>query len=651
MALFRFVAGRRHFPVFLGLLPVTMVSSALLAAENSPDVGLSPLIVTASPIVEEVVIDDYSATSAVVTQDQLRDQNAVDLASALRRTPGVQIARYNPVGAFGGDQGGAVFIRGMGVSRPGGEVKTYIDGIPFYMGLWNHPLLDLLPVNGMESITVHKSPQPQVNGNNFASINLQTRRARKDGLSGDMRVSGGSFGTFVEQANLLGRHGDFDWMLAQGHARSDGHRSNANGELNNIMGRLAYRFDAHWAVETSFVHVHNRARDPGDTRLPPPVTSPRYKTRASLFTASLAHDHEAWEGSFKLYASHGDGDWLDQPAPDGDGLNEFRMSGFRWQERLSLWPNGAISAGLDFDRISGSAVFNRIAPAPRDEFDSPTFSIVSPHVALVQDIPVAPGWSLTPSAGLRFHDHSEFASQAAPHAGVSLASDRLTVFANVSRGINYPGLEAPLLASLIPALGDSWRQLSAEKLDHVELGFIWAPVNATLINASIFRDKVKNRYVFGFPPSLPPPPQFTNFGAYRMQGVELSVRQSLHGEWMVFAGLTLLDPDIDNLPYSPRRAITVGVTGSAGPVRIAIDGQYQSAVWALSRGRAADALNAERVAGFATANARFAYPLPILGEKGEVFLALENIADRDYAYRPGYPMPGRSGQIGVQLGF
>ena len=173
----------------------------------SPKTTLSPVVVTANPIIDSVRIDPFSSTSAVVTESQLRDQNAFDLATALRRTPGVQISRYNPVGGFGGDQGGAVFIRGMGVSRPGSEIKTYIDGVPFYMGVWNHPLLDLLPVNGMQSITVYKSPQPQINGNNFASINLETKRATEDGFQANGRISGGYFSTFIEQVDLVGRQG------------------------------------------------------------------------------------------------------------------------------------------------------------------------------------------------------------------------------------------------------------------------------------------------------------------------------------------------------------------------------------------------------------------------------------------------------------
>jgi len=85
-----------------------------------------------------------------------------------------------------------------------------IDGIPFYMGVWNHPLLDLLPVNEMRSFTVCKSPLPQINGNNFASFNLETKQA-----TANERISGGYFSTFIEQADLIGRRGEVDSMLAE----------------------------------------------------------------------------------------------------------------------------------------------------------------------------------------------------------------------------------------------------------------------------------------------------------------------------------------------------------------------------------------------------------------------------------------------------
>lgn len=612
---------------------------------------LPAVVVTARPVIEDIQVDAFSSTSAVVTENQLRDQNAVDVASALRRTPGVQISRYNPVGAFGGDQGGAVFIRGMGVSRPGSEIKTYIDDVPFYMGVWNHPLLDLLPVNAMQSITVYKSPQPQVNGNNFASINLQTKRATEEGVHGDASLSAGSFGTIIEQANLVGRHGDFDYTLAQGHAESNGHRANADGELNNVMGRAGWRLNDNWTAGASFLYVDNKARDPGDNRVAAPAVAPQYSTRAGMVTASAAHAHGDWRGKILLYSNSGKGNWLNQPGLDGDTLSNFRMSGLRWKEQFSAWTGGTVVAGVDHDRISGDVQFNRVAPAPQNSFDAPTFKITSPYVSLNQTIALNQDWSLVPSAGLRFYDHTDFQSKAAPHAGVSLVSETLTVFANVSRGINYPGLETTVLSSLIVPLGTSWKQLSAEELDHAEIGVKFSPADSTQIDFSIFSDNVKSRYVFGFPPNVPPPPQFINLGSYRMKGAELAIRQTVTRDWSVFGGLTLLDPSIDNLPYTPKRALTVGVNGRLGPIRIALDAQYQSEVWALNRARAAGAVNLDKVSGFAVANARISYAVPGLGKRGEIFAAVENLFDRAYAYRPGYPMPGRWGQVGLSASF
>ncbi|MCM0034467.1 MAG: hypothetical protein NBV66_01620 [Burkholderiaceae bacterium] len=116
----------------------------------------------------------------------------------------------------------------------------------------------------MSSITVNKSPQPQTNGNNFASINLTTKRATQDGIHGDAMVSAGSYGTFIEQANLLGKSGDWDFMLAQGYATSNGNRANASGQLNNVMGTIGYRLNSTWQVGASFLFVNNTAMRAGE---------------------------------------------------------------------------------------------------------------------------------------------------------------------------------------------------------------------------------------------------------------------------------------------------------------------------------------------------------------------------------------------------
>ncbi len=139
--------------------------------------------VVASPIIEGNELDRYASQKTTVSKEQVADLNAQDLASALRKTPGVNISRYNPIGSFGGAEGGGIFIRGQGSSQPGAEIKTLVDGVPMYMSVWNHPLLDLMSIGSAHSVEVYKSPQPQYFGNAYAVVNIVPKRVEKEGVT------------------------------------------------------------------------------------------------------------------------------------------------------------------------------------------------------------------------------------------------------------------------------------------------------------------------------------------------------------------------------------------------------------------------------------------------------------------------------------
>lgn len=52
--------------------------------------------------------------------------------------------------------------------------------------------------------------------------------------------------------------------------------------------------------------------------------------------------------------------------------------------------------------------------------------------------------------------------------------------------------------------------------------------------------------------------------------------------------------------------------------------------------------NFEQVDSFTVLNLQVGHAMPKLGEVGEVFVTVENLIDRDCAYRTSYPMPGTS---------
>lgn len=610
------------------------------------DIGaVTEHVIVESPVVDAVTFDRFGSVRTIVSAAQVQDLNAIDLASALRRTPGVTISRFNPVGSFGGAEGGSVHIRGVGASRPGSEIKTFVDGAPFYMGLWGHPLLDLLPVGGADHVTVVKGPQPQVVGNTFSAIDVTLKRP-VESLQAHARISGGAFATLVQQADVAGRAGAWEYAGAQGFARADGHREDADGQLTNVFGRIGYRLGRGWAVSGSVLHVDNQAGDPGLVGRPE-TKAGRYETAGTLGSITVRHDLARAHGVLQLHKSGGEGNWFDQLPPDGDTYNRFSLAGVRWAEDVAAWAGGTLSGGVTLDRIDGTAVFEPERPAPAGRFDGAPMTLASPHLAVAQTFPLAGRWTLSPSLGVRHYVHSEFGSETAPHAGLVVRSPGpWAVRANYARGVNYPGPEVVVLSTLIPPLRDTWRTLRAERMDHVEAGVSVVPTTSTMIDATLFTDRFTNRFVFAFPP-LAVPPAFLNLGSYTTRGGEVAVQQQLPAGWALFGGLTLLDSTRSRLPYAPRASVVLGLTGSAGPVRIAVDAQSQSAMYVFGRGRTPVATDVDRVEGFTVVHLRPSYRLPAFGGAVDVFVAVENLFDTSYAYRPGYPMPGASMQVGV----
>jgi iron complex outermembrane receptor protein len=606
---------------------------------------LPKINVIANPLIESTYLDAYSSTSSIVSQDQIRDRNAVDIASALRTTPGVQISRYNPVGGYGGDQGGAVYIRGLGTARPGSEIKTYIDGVPFYSGVWGHSLLDILPVNGMSSITVYKSPQPQINGNNFASINLTTKSATEEGTHGDGRLSAGSFGTIIEQASVSSKQENMNFVLSQGFMKSNGHRANADGELKNIMGRLGVDINDHWKADATFLYTDNYANDPNLIRNSATSGVPKYETNAGMVTAAISHKYDSFNGEFRAYATSGKAKWSNYY--DYLYKQEFDMNGFKFKENFIPWSGGVISGGIDFDNIYGKSSSSATVMN-----DMPDMRITSPYVAVNQTVAINNEWCLIPSAGIRFYEHNIYSSKTAPHAGLSVVSEKATFFANASRGINYPGQEA------VAVLGASsnWRTLSANDMNHYEIGMKLNPIKGTQFDMSIFHDQINSRFAYSyFDPSVMRANAYKTDGDHT-NGAELSLKQNLGDNWLGFVSYTYLDPQSSiNLPYMPRSAFVLGLNGNVGLFKVAFDAQHQTKMWANTNNRVVQwgtgIGTTKEVDAFTVANVRVSYPIPQMGKKGEVFVAAENLFDEKYEYAPGYRMPGISGHLGVIASF
>src|SRR4030065_931275 len=166
------------------LLSVQVITAQENDTKHEAAVTMPEVVVVASPIIEGNQVSNSGSQVTIIQQKQISDLNAQDLPSALRRTPGVVISRYNQVGSLGGGDGGAVYIRGMGSSRPGAEIQILVDGVPKFAGVWTHPLMDTMSADIVEKIEVYKGAQPILFGNMaFGAVNLITKRQKEEGFA------------------------------------------------------------------------------------------------------------------------------------------------------------------------------------------------------------------------------------------------------------------------------------------------------------------------------------------------------------------------------------------------------------------------------------------------------------------------------------
>ncbi len=640
----------------LFIVPVVWSPGSAFAEEPQPQVQrLEEVNVVASPIIEGNQLDRYASEKTEVSEEQIRDLNAQDLPSALRMTPGVNISRYNPIGSFGGAEGGAIFIRGQGSSRPGAEIKTLMDGVPMYMSVWNHPLLDLMSLDPAHVIEVYKSPQPQYLGNAFAVVNIVPKRVTSEGFVTSFQTQGGSYDTFIATGEQGGKIGALDYYVGGGYRTSDGHREDSNGELGDAYGRIGYQLGDNWNVSVFSLWSDNYAYAPGAEGADPALKQGKFETRALMGVATIANKYDQAEGYLKLYANDGEGDWLDQPVEGDlreDLYNDFLFYGVKARETFHFWEGGEIISGLDWDYTEGSYKLDYIDGTSND-WDGASYNIISPYAAVSQLIGHKDSYFAIFSAGVRYYANTEFDSEWGPHAGIILGYQNTELHMGYSRGVIYPGLDVIVFSEeVIPALGDSWKNLKAEKVDHYEVGLRHHFGTIAVADVTFFYDDGEDRYVIVPPP--PPPPIYENIDHYKIKGVEASVTVYPVTNLALFAGGTYLDAEPSDLPYSPEYTVSAGLNWRfLERFKLSLDSQYVSGFHALSQARREGAENTEEVENYILVNAKVGYlfKVPSWAMAGEFFVAGENLTDTDYEYRPGYPMPGINGMAGVQLQF
>jgi outer membrane cobalamin receptor len=622
------------------LAGLILMAAGVAHAGQPTAVVIDTVEVTASPILAEETVASYGGSVISVGRRQVEDLGATDLPSALRLLPGVTISRYNLLGSYGGGEGGAVYLRGQGAGRPGSEIRVYVDGAPREVGVWSHPVMDIVPVDYASSIEITTAPQPYAYPGTFGAVDLATARRVQTGYETFFDISMGEHNTRGGVFKHGGRIQAFDYYAGFTYRQSDGHRPHADGRVESQYARLGFEGPSGLHASYIFEHTDNWSRDPGRVGYPTP-TRDRFATETLTHSVRLDHAGDASGGFAVFYYEDGRIRWqkdhLAGPTtPAGNSDTDWENYGFRGSEDVSLGALG-LTAGLEVEDEGGKTRNTTLSGLVPFKYEG-RFTTTAPALAARYRIRLGPG-EVVPSAGIRYYAHSRFASRAASHAGLLYRTGSCRAFATYARGISYPGVYA------IGVAAGTIDRLEPEILDHVEAGFnaSWGVV--TNFQTSIFHDVSDNLI-------QETPDGFLNVRDYEVTGIEVSGLLKPGRVLSLYGSLTVLHPRHEKTPRTPGLSVSAGANLRPIPrLRLTLDTEYVDSQYAFNgRSSSEDTAGMEKLASYLVAGAGIAYDLPARAPLAwELSLTVENLTDRTYAFQPGYEMPGRTVSLAAHL--
>lgn len=632
---------------FIAVTTISLTTSLHLFSATSSETSSTnnaDVIVTASPVRAFEKVSPDGADTVTVGRQQLERLNAADLPTALRQIPGVTVSRYSPIGAYGGGQGGSIYIRGSGTSRPGSEIKIYTEGAPRESGVWSHPLMDIAPITFAEEVTVARNPQPQRYPDTFGAVDMKLRRRTTSGHEAEGRIIYSRHKTVLGDIAAGGKEGSFDYYLGIAGGHSSGTREHNHADLWNLYLRAGWELSPEDTVAYIYQRTDNKVEDPGPIGSPTPIRD-RFDTITDTHILRYDHQSDLTSGYALFYYEDGSIRWRKDhlsdaviTSPPGWSNTDWHNYGLRSAFDIQI-EHLTLSAGLDWWSEGGNT--RNIRELDRNHVFGyrGRFSTFAPLAGLRYEQPLRGNWTLTPAAGLRFyHTTSAFDDAWAPYAALTAKREELQLYLSYARGIHYPGIYAQGTSP------NTWRQLDAEKLDTTSLGFRYDVGEAATLSASIYHSSINNRMESTAAGLI-------NSGDTSVNGCEIAAHIYATSDLTLFAGAAYANPRQRAVSRLPEITFSAGASWRITRyLHWDTDCQYVASQYAHSMRSPNPML--VKVDDFFILNTRLSLDLQALSRlHGELTLAIENVLDKNYSYFPGYPMPGAMAYAGVKVKF
>ena len=260
----------KQFKTIICLFTLIFAFASMAQAQEA--VELEKTVVTATRT--ETPIENLPVSVTVITKDEIEKMHAKTVDDVLNKAAGVLIKRNKGLSNTGSHT--TINMRGTGESS---RMLLLKDGIPLnstYIGsvsFWG-----VLSVEDIEKIEIVRGASSALYGSSAMGgvINIITRPARKK-TAGSVSFEGGTFDTYIGNANISTATDRFGFRSSVGHKRTDGYEyykgdewkdyyKTPENELTNVsvggdiwLGESLLKLDYEYFMEDSLVTAENRS--------------------------------------------------------------------------------------------------------------------------------------------------------------------------------------------------------------------------------------------------------------------------------------------------------------------------------------------------------------------------------------------------------
>lgn len=602
------------------ILLLIFISNAISQEVALPDtLELEEVVVTGTKI---AVSRNYvPLTISVLREEEIEESTESALLPVLSaRIPGLFVTERGVTG-FGvaGGSAGQISIRGMGGS-PNTQILVLLNGNPQYMGLMGHPLPDAYIASDVKRVEIIRGPASNLYGSNAMGgvINVITKNRETEGFGSNARIMYGSYNTQKYMLNGGYKKDGFEVFAGLNHDQTDGHRDSSDFSIWNGYIKIAQTLSQHHSIQADMSIAAYEAADPG------PVEG-NAGNRIDIFRGMGAiafnNDYDRWKGSFRLFYNFGE-----HKISDGFHSNDNNY-GIVAYESFKAFTGNTLTLGIDYKNYGGIAENVKAMGGQGIQFVDTALYELGVYAFIQQEL----FNRLMLNAGLRGDYSSSFGIEYIPSAGFSYKLFNYTnLKGSVSKGYRSPTIRELFMWS------PSNDSLKPERMVNYELSLL----------QRLFQDKLSLEltgfYATGSNMikiiSQGETSRYENTGKFTHWGLELSSAwkpvSNIHFN-ISYSYLSMEDPII----ASPEHMLYISGTYHWNNFRFNVSMQSIFNLYT-------QITPFESEQSYILWNANIGYTINrYIG----LFLKGENLVNETYEINYGYPMPGITAFIGVNI--